>query len=354
MNQIELVIVLNKECLPAHDSSSSTSSDIPSDTVLLQQQQPTTAEQSNYVQTVLARILNNVQIVVNNLIVKFIEDDVVISLSSRTAQCFAANQHWLKSFIELTPLDLSLRRLITLPDVTLCLDRRDPNGKVHRYEVPLLSRCSLECRIQMFYANVYQQLSTKPIQTRLSFNCANIEVSIVDNQLSMIRRLLESIMALLNEQSETNGDSSMHELKSQPSKEPQTTNTVLPLPPALTPPPIVAVKENPPAKDSGTQEGWISWAWSYVPSVSTLFTEEEEEAAAAASVEPKENPSTTGTNEKKESLPEEQIQLIENMNNHQSPTPLLLAGIDLDRISLQYKVMLHSPSKHLMETFSLH
>ncbi|CAF1094400.1 unnamed protein product, partial [Adineta steineri] len=139
INQIELVIVLNKECTSTNDSPSSSSSiqnDSNSDHILIQQQQPATPEQSNYVQTVLARILNNVQIVVNNLIIKFIEEDIVISLSSRTAQCYAANQDWLKSFIELTQQDISLRRLITLPDLTLCVDKRDSDGKVHRYEVP--------------------------------------------------------------------------------------------------------------------------------------------------------------------------------------------------------------------------
>ncbi|CAF5171172.1 unnamed protein product, partial [Rotaria magnacalcarata] len=192
--------LLNKEVSSTNDSSVSVEDDVDSDHILIQQQQPTTPEQSNYIQTVLARILNNVHIVVNNLIIKFVEENIVISLSSRTAECYAVNQNWLKSFIELSQQDLSLRRLITLPDLTLCLDKRDIHGKVHRYEVPLLSRWSFECRIQMYYANVYQQLNTKPSQTRLSFNCSNIEVSIVDSQLSMIMRLTEIIMLLINQQ----------------------------------------------------------------------------------------------------------------------------------------------------------
>ena len=344
LNQIELVIVLNKERLPANDSPTPLQNDIPTGPVLMQQQQPTTAEQSNYVQTVLARILNNVQIVVNNLIIKFVEDDVVISLSSRTAQCFAANQQWLKSFVELTQQDLSLRRLITLPDLTLCLDRRDFNGKVHRYEVPLLSRCSFECRIQMFYANVYQQLSTKPIQTRLTFNCANIEVSIVDNQLSMIRRLTESIMAVihaqipgedqLNDDEQTTTFTNGSPSKAAAVPPPPPLRSPSP-PPSLPPVPAMSATEDQPTASlpaDAQQPGWVSWAWSYVPSVTTLFVEED--------LPPEANDSTVSLEQSvtEESLPEEQNLLIANQNNHQSPTPILFAGIDLDRISLQYKV----------------
>ncbi|CAF1038544.1 unnamed protein product [Adineta ricciae] len=340
INQIELVIVLNKECTLANDFPSSTSNEINSDQVLIQQQQPATPEQSNYVQTVLARILNNVQIVVNNLVVKFIEHDIVISLSSRTAQCYAANQNWAKAFIELTQQDLSLRRLISLPDITLCLDKRDLNGKVHRYEVPLLSRCSCECRIQMSYANVYQQLNTKPIQTRLSFYCANIEISIVDNQLSMLMRLIENIMLLIDQQIHSNGDESLKEFKRVPSKELSPPPSPVALPPPLPSlPPLIPVEEKT-VELNPAEPGWISWAWSYVPSVTTLFTEEEDDPSVDGhNSETLPNEQQLNMKENKLAGVEEQNPLLmNNSNNNNTPTPILFAGIDIDRISLQYKV----------------
>jgi vacuolar protein sorting-associated protein 13B len=339
INQIELVIVLNKErTTSTNDSPLLFQNDINSDHILIQQQQPTTPEQSNYVQSVLARILNNVHIIVNNLIIKFIEENIVISLSSRTAECYAVNQNWLKSFIELTQQDLSLRRLITLPDLTLCLDKRDLNGKVHRYEVPLLSRCSFECRIQMFYSNVYQQLNTKPIQTRLSFNCANIEVSIVDNQLSMIVRLVEIIMLVINQQIHLNENKhkktlSFDSLPSPPLPPPPPPPlSPVSLPPPL--PPIIPSEDTTIASDD-SQPGWMSWAWSYVPSVTTLFVEDDmptdENNSNGIPIEQQQQMN-------KDLLLEEQNTLTSNNNNNHTPTPLLFAGIDLDRISLQYKV----------------
>jgi len=325
INQIELVIVLNKELTVTNESTQFVSQDIDTEQILLQQQQPTTPEQSTYVQTVLARILNNVQIVVNNLIVKFIEDNIVLSLSSRTAQCYAVNQNWMKSFVELTQQDLSLRRLITLPDLTLCLDKRDFNGKVHRYEVPLLSRCSFECRLQMFYANVYQQLNTQPIQTRLSFKCANIEVSIVDSQLSMIMRLVETIISVVNQ--EIHSENINKPVKDSTPPPPPPLSTVT-LPPPLPPLPPLIPMENTTVEVENQQAGWVSWAWSYVPSVTTLFAEDDPpEESSKLPIEP-EIP-----------IVESVIPVTPDINNtnHMS-TPLLFAGIDLDRISLQYKI----------------
>lgn len=336
INQIELVIVLNKERTPTNDSPISFPNDDDIDPILIQQQQPATAEQSNYVQTVLARILNNVHIIVNNLIVKFVEDDIVISLSSRTAECYAVNQNWLKSFVELTQQDLSLRRLITLPHLTLCLDKRDPTGKVHRYEVPLLSRCSFECRIQMFYLNVYQQLNTKPSQTRLSFNCENIEVSIVDNQLSMLMRLIEMVMLVVNQQMVSNENQPIKEHKKTASIDLSPPPSALPpLPPPLPAlPPMIPVQEQQ-VETNNSQQGWASWAWSYVPSVTTLFAEDDPPADANdTSTEPLMNNGN--------SFPEKEL-LIPNTDasiNH-TPTPILFAGIDLNRISIQYKVTIH-------------
>ena len=195
----------------------------------------------------------------------------------------------------------------------------------------------------MFYASVHQQLSTKPIQTRLTFNCANIEVSIVDNQLSMIRRLTESIMSVVHAQLPTEDVSHDNEQRSTVSNGSPTKTAVVPLPPpppSRFPSPLPLDQTASPAtgqlaataNGDEQQVGWVSWAWSYVPSVTTLFVEDDLPPETSDSTVPSE-PSV-----REESLPEEQTQLIANQNNHQSPTPLLFAGIDLDRISLQYKV----------------
>jgi hypothetical protein len=205
----------------------------------------------------------------------------------------------------------------------------------------------------MLYYNVYQQLNTKPIQTRLSFNCANIEVSIVDNQLSMIMRLIEMIMLVVNQQIHSNENEQFKEQKKilindlSPPPSP-----LPPLPPPLLPPPLPSLPPIVPPTDADNgDQGWVSWAWSYVPSVTTLFVEDD------APID-----SNDETQETKEISLSEQNLLISNndTNINHTPTPILFAGIDLDRISLQYKVThtifikfhrnnIYSRSQNLME-----
>ena len=44
--------------------------------------------------------------VVNNLIVKFVEDDIVLSVNVKSVEYHSVNSIWQKSFIDLTPEDL--------------------------------------------------------------------------------------------------------------------------------------------------------------------------------------------------------------------------------------------------------
>lgn len=49
-----------------------------------------------YLQSLINRILNNLNIVVNNLIVKFVEDDIVLSINVKSAECYSVDQDWIR------------------------------------------------------------------------------------------------------------------------------------------------------------------------------------------------------------------------------------------------------------------
>ena len=93
-----------------------------------------------YLQSLLNKIVNNINIIVNNLILKFVDDDIVLSLNVKSAECFSANAEWHRSFIELMPEDLILRRVLEIHDLTLCLDQRNASGKIEHYQTPVLYR----------------------------------------------------------------------------------------------------------------------------------------------------------------------------------------------------------------------
>ena len=50
--------------------------------------------------------------VVNNLIVKFVEDDIVLSVNVKSVEYHSVNSIWQKSFIDLTPEDLVKTSLV--------------------------------------------------------------------------------------------------------------------------------------------------------------------------------------------------------------------------------------------------
>jgi len=93
-----------------------------------------------YLQSLLNKILHNVNIVVNNLILKFFEDDIVLSLNIKSAECYSVSGDWKRSFVELALPELALRRILDFHDLTLCLDRRNASGRIEMYQDPILYR----------------------------------------------------------------------------------------------------------------------------------------------------------------------------------------------------------------------
>ena len=115
-----------------------------------QPQQPVPA---GYIQNIINKILSNICIIVNNVIVKFVEDDIVLSFNMKSAEFFSVNENWEKSFVEVNAQNLHLRKILQLNDVTICLDRLDnkKNNKINFYQDPLIYRCSIQSRFDFVH-----------------------------------------------------------------------------------------------------------------------------------------------------------------------------------------------------------
>jgi vacuolar protein sorting-associated protein 13B len=215
-----------------------------------------------YIQSLINRIVNNVNIVMNNLILKFVEDDIVLSINMKSAECYSVNYNWQKSFIDLTPEELVLRRLISVSDLTVCLDKRNTTGKIEAYQEPLLYKCSVACRMHM----VYESLTSKlPQRVKFSFLCHQFDMSLTDAQLPMFARLYELFVAIWYEGYGINAH-------------PSSLSCVAPSTENPSPFDVTESTAEPEAKDDereGNPDGWMSWAWSYVPPI--LPTEDDEE-----------------------------------------------------------------------------
>ena len=72
-----------------------------------------------YVQSLINKIISNVKIVCNNLILKYVEEDIVLSLNTRWLCLSAANEIWEPAFVELSMASgVVLRKLLQVKDMT--------------------------------------------------------------------------------------------------------------------------------------------------------------------------------------------------------------------------------------------
>ena len=72
-----------------------------------------------YVQSLINKIISNVKIVCNNLIQKYVEEDIVLSLNTRWLCLSSANAFYEPAFTELQLPDLVLRKLLLVKDMTV-------------------------------------------------------------------------------------------------------------------------------------------------------------------------------------------------------------------------------------------
>jgi vacuolar protein sorting-associated protein 13B len=60
------------------------------------------------------------------------------SLNVRKASVVSADSSWEPGFMEMSAVELILRKLLSVSDLTVCLDRRSALGKIEVYEVTVL------------------------------------------------------------------------------------------------------------------------------------------------------------------------------------------------------------------------
>ena len=146
-----------------------------------------------YVQGLLNKVVNNICFKVENIIIKYVEDDIVFSLNVKSVDCFCVDSKWERSFIDLSLPDLVLRRMCTITDFTVCLDQRTTSGKIDLYQDPVLYKCNLTSRIVTRYRSVN---STKPFERNIDIACDSFDFSLTDLQIPMVLRLLKLVIGL--------------------------------------------------------------------------------------------------------------------------------------------------------------
>uniref|UniRef100_A0A4W6EZE5 Vacuolar protein sorting 13 homolog B n=1 Tax=Lates calcarifer TaxID=8187 RepID=A0A4W6EZE5_LATCA len=269
INTMECILKLRDGAQDDHESGSSSTSRSVSDsskTVAkprrLQQTAPSDPDlPPGYVQSLIRRVVNNVNIVVNNLILKYVEDDIVLSVNITSAECYTVDDMWERAFMDITAPELVLRKVINFADCTVCLDKRNASGKIEFYQDPLLYKCSFRTRLHFTYDNINSKIpSVIKIQTMVE----SLKLSITDQQLPMFIRILQLIIALYygeigghKEGEGEEGSGHANRTGSSPKSRWAKSASVAP------------------GANYEADQGWVSWAWSFVPAI--VGTEEERE-----------------------------------------------------------------------------
>ncbi|XP_063972949.1 intermembrane lipid transfer protein VPS13B [Diachasmimorpha longicaudata] len=206
-----------------------------------------------YMKSIVTKVVNNITINCNNLILKFVEEDIVLSVNIRFLSMQTVDDSWQPTFADVNGNDMILRKVITIEDLTLCLDKMDSSGKIDIYQDPVVYRCSMTIRAIMNCQNSSLKRSTI---TRFDMHCSKMEFSITEQQIPMLLRLISMLMALQSKRTVMNQRKSSitEEIQSEIGESDETITSSAPM---------------------GNNNGWGTWAWNAVASVLPVDWEDE-------------------------------------------------------------------------------
>ncbi|XP_065177924.1 uncharacterized protein LOC135808631 [Sycon ciliatum] len=150
-----------------------------------------------YVQGLINKITNNFTLNVTNLVLKYVEDDMVLSVSVPEVDFSPANANWEKEFVDASTMACLLRKLVNVRDMTLCLDGRTESGSIDVYQEPLLYKCSFVCR--MLINNDPAEIDHFPLGTSVQVLVERGELSFNDWQLPKFNRFIMHFIDLYKE-----------------------------------------------------------------------------------------------------------------------------------------------------------
>ncbi|ODN04129.1 Vacuolar protein sorting-associated protein 13B [Orchesella cincta] len=148
----------------------------------------TSAQTSGYVQMLIAKIINNVRVNFENVVIKYQESDISFSVNVGEASLTPADENWNHTFLHqiLYAPDFVLRKKLSFSDVNICLDRCNNNGIVHRYHEPMMYRCDFDVRIIQKFATPNSRV---PYFYRMDLFLGHLQFCVTNEQIPMLVRM---------------------------------------------------------------------------------------------------------------------------------------------------------------------
>ncbi|CBY12474.1 unnamed protein product [Oikopleura dioica] len=148
-----------------------------------------------YLESLLLKIGNNIDVEIQNLILKYVENDIVLSVNIKSVHLFPCeDENWTHGWAEISEHDPVVRRLCEIEDLTVCLDKRSSSGQISSYEEPVIYRCGITVRLLASYSSPFQRAIPDRLIVSTKFN--KLAVSLSEEQLPMLMRINELGMAL--------------------------------------------------------------------------------------------------------------------------------------------------------------
>ncbi|KAH9076192.1 hypothetical protein Ae201684P_012680 [Aphanomyces euteiches] len=165
---VELILVAKDQQPTTRPRRNSNGSECSSLTYNSKQIDPDSAQQqmeppkSSWLQSMLSKILANISIQINNLVLKYEQNDIVLSLTLGLLDVYSANEerNWAKGYEEPKGDHKTISKRVDAKDISIFMDRytsdrlsMDPDSDIiHRqvigYEVPVLRRTSFSIHLQ--------------------------------------------------------------------------------------------------------------------------------------------------------------------------------------------------------------
>lgn len=140
-----------------------------------------------YMASLVNKIANNISLKLHNVILKYVEDDIVVSMNIQLLSFDSANELWQPDFVDINPTRVLLKKIINITDLTICLDKRNTMGIIDICQEPMLYRCSLQVRLLRRY-NISSAHRTSLL--RMDIFTDAVELNVSAQQYPMLLRLL--------------------------------------------------------------------------------------------------------------------------------------------------------------------
>ncbi|KAH8311151.1 hypothetical protein KR044_004588 [Drosophila immigrans] len=142
---------------------------------------------------VVNKIINNINLECHNIILKYVDEDIVVSMNVQYLNFSSANEKWEPTMMDVNPVTVLMRKLLQVSDLTICLDKRNTAGRIEVCQEPILYRCTLEVRVLRKYnANTVSSSST----TRIGIYTKSLDINVSSLQFPMVMRLVKIMLEL--------------------------------------------------------------------------------------------------------------------------------------------------------------